>query len=125
MFDERLAADKDGRSLGYASGDAVLKVPFHERGQTLIVESSYHRRWIDSVFTRERGELVVEITGPRLLNTGHDVPPVRETELRLQLGEIASGDRGLPRPGMLRQREIAVYESHARRIARQNLLVQH
>ena len=31
MFDERLAADEDGRSFGYAPRHAILKIPFHER----------------------------------------------------------------------------------------------
>src|SRR5258708_22994872 len=102
MFNERLAADEDGRRLGYAPRNAVLKMPFHERGQPLIGEGGYSLCRIDPAVARERGELFVEIIGPRLLEGAHDVPPVCPTELGFDFREVERRDGGLPRPRALR-----------------------
>src|SRR5258705_9417283 len=47
-------------------------IPFHERGEPLIVERSHCLCGIDSVVPRKRGEFVVEIIGQGLLDGGHD-----------------------------------------------------
>src|SRR5690242_1352744 len=121
MLDERLSAHEDGRRLGYAARDAVLEIPFYERGQARIVERGHCLCGLDSVIACKGRELVVKVVGPGLLDGGHDVPPVRETELGLDFREVTGGDGGLSRPGVFRQREITVDKRHALRISGQNL----